>query len=187
MVSRKNSVVIPARIVSDPSIMSGAPVVRGTRVPAETIVAYLRAGHTRGRSSKTIQAFPSTGSRPLSPGPISAAPSRTSSSTFRTAGWTKGLLSKGLFWHSLPSSARNRPPRCERIPTSQPGNRKTENQLRVQEGTGEAQPASRPCRRRVWQLGKWLAPRSRTVDYVIVKQSDIVGVPVEAKARKKAT
>jgi len=39
----------------------------------------------------------------------------------------------------------------------------------------------------VWQLGKWLAPRSRTVDYVIVKQSDIVGVPVEAKARKKAT
>jgi uncharacterized protein (DUF433 family) len=26
--------------------MSGEPVVRGTRVPALTIVAYLRAGHT---------------------------------------------------------------------------------------------------------------------------------------------
>jgi uncharacterized protein (DUF433 family) len=27
--------------------MSGEPVVRGTRVPAMAVVAYLRAGHTR--------------------------------------------------------------------------------------------------------------------------------------------
>ncbi|AWV19197.1 hypothetical protein A3862_00850 [Methylobacterium sp. XJLW] len=33
-------------VVSDPEVMSGDPVVSGTRVPAETIVAYLRAGHT---------------------------------------------------------------------------------------------------------------------------------------------
>lgn len=37
---------IPAQIISDPTVMSGMPVVRGTRVPAETIVAYLRGGHT---------------------------------------------------------------------------------------------------------------------------------------------
>jgi uncharacterized protein (DUF433 family) len=37
---------VKAEVVSDPSIMSGEPVVRGTRVPAETIVAYLRGGHS---------------------------------------------------------------------------------------------------------------------------------------------
>lgn len=37
---------IASRVMRDPSIMSGAPVVRGTRVPALTIVAYLRAGHS---------------------------------------------------------------------------------------------------------------------------------------------
>ena len=39
--------VFPAEVVSDPEVMSGEPVVRGTRVPALTIVAYLRAGRTR--------------------------------------------------------------------------------------------------------------------------------------------
>lgn len=34
----------PAEIVSDPSVMSGEPVVRGTRVPAATVLAYLRSG-----------------------------------------------------------------------------------------------------------------------------------------------
>src|SRR5260370_42593287 len=38
---------VPAEIVSDPSVMSGAPVVRGTRVQAETILPYLRAGHSK--------------------------------------------------------------------------------------------------------------------------------------------
>ena len=37
----------PAEVVSDPEVMSGDPVVRGTRVPALTIVAYLRAGRSR--------------------------------------------------------------------------------------------------------------------------------------------
>lgn len=36
---------IRAEVVSDPSVMSGEPVVRGTRVPAQTIVAYLRGGY----------------------------------------------------------------------------------------------------------------------------------------------
>ncbi len=61
MVSRKNSVVIPARIVSDPSIMSGAPVVRGTRLPAETIMAYLRAGHTRAEIFEDYPSLPVDG------------------------------------------------------------------------------------------------------------------------------
>lgn len=36
---------VRAEVVSDPSVMSGEPVVRGTRVPARTIVAYLRGGY----------------------------------------------------------------------------------------------------------------------------------------------
>lgn len=36
----------PSEIVRDPSVMSGEPVVRGTRIPAMTIIAYLRAGHS---------------------------------------------------------------------------------------------------------------------------------------------
>jgi uncharacterized protein (DUF433 family) len=38
---------LPAQVVSDPNILGGTPVVRGTRVPAETILAYLRAGYPR--------------------------------------------------------------------------------------------------------------------------------------------
>jgi uncharacterized protein (DUF433 family) len=37
---------LTAEVISDPSIMSGEPVIRGTRVPAATIAAYLAAGHT---------------------------------------------------------------------------------------------------------------------------------------------
>jgi uncharacterized protein (DUF433 family) len=40
----------PAEVVSDPDILGGMPCVRGTRVPAMTIVAYIRAGE----SSRTI-------------------------------------------------------------------------------------------------------------------------------------
>ncbi|MGJ5208716.1 DUF433 domain-containing protein [Bradyrhizobium sp. HKCCYLR20261] len=38
-------VAVRAEVVRDPTVMSGDPVVRGTRVPAETILAYLRAGY----------------------------------------------------------------------------------------------------------------------------------------------
>jgi len=40
-----NGLRVRAEIVSDPTVMSGEPVVRGTRVPAQTIVAYLRGGY----------------------------------------------------------------------------------------------------------------------------------------------
>ena len=36
---------VRAEVVCDPTVMSGEPVVRGTRVPAQTIVAYLRGGY----------------------------------------------------------------------------------------------------------------------------------------------
>lgn len=46
MTALRKSPAISSEVVCDPSIMSGDPVVRGTRVPAMTIVAYLRAGRT---------------------------------------------------------------------------------------------------------------------------------------------
>ena len=37
---------LPAEVSSNPDIMGGMPCVRGTRVPAETIVAYIRGGYS---------------------------------------------------------------------------------------------------------------------------------------------
>ena len=45
MVALKGGPAIRAEVICDPTVMSGDPVVRGTRVPAETILSYLRAGH----------------------------------------------------------------------------------------------------------------------------------------------
>ncbi|WP_051949465.1 DUF433 domain-containing protein [Methylosinus sp. PW1] len=55
MVALRKPPAIPAEVVSDPSVMSGEPVVRGTRVPAETLVAYLRAGRT---SAEIFEDYP---------------------------------------------------------------------------------------------------------------------------------
>jgi uncharacterized protein (DUF433 family) len=46
MVALQKRPTVPADVVSDSSVMDGVPVVRGTRIPAETILAYLRAGHS---------------------------------------------------------------------------------------------------------------------------------------------
>jgi len=45
MVALQKQSVILAEVVSDSSVMDGVTVVRGTRIPAETILAYLRGGH----------------------------------------------------------------------------------------------------------------------------------------------
>lgn len=37
---------LAAEIVSDPTVMGGEPVIRGTRIPVATIAAYLDAGRT---------------------------------------------------------------------------------------------------------------------------------------------
>ncbi len=34
-------------VVEKPGIMGGRPCVNGTRIPADTIVAYLKAGHSK--------------------------------------------------------------------------------------------------------------------------------------------
>lgn len=43
MAALHQSRTVVTEIVSDPSVMSGDPVVRGTRILADTIVNYLRA------------------------------------------------------------------------------------------------------------------------------------------------
>ena len=46
MIALQKQPAIPAEVVTDSSVMDGVPVVRGTRVPAQTILAYLRGGHS---------------------------------------------------------------------------------------------------------------------------------------------
>ena len=50
-----------AEIVCDPTVMSGDPVVKGTRVPAETIIAYLRAGHSPREIFEDYPSLPTDG------------------------------------------------------------------------------------------------------------------------------
>jgi uncharacterized protein (DUF433 family) len=61
MVAQKRPVAVRAEIVSDPSVMSGEPVVRGTRVPAETILAYLRGGHSHEEIFEDYPSLPVDG------------------------------------------------------------------------------------------------------------------------------
>jgi uncharacterized protein (DUF433 family) len=39
--------IIETEIVSDPGILGGTPVVKGTRVPVENVLAAVRAGESR--------------------------------------------------------------------------------------------------------------------------------------------
>ena len=43
MVALQRRPAVRAEVMSDPSVMDGAPVVRGTRIPAETILDCLRS------------------------------------------------------------------------------------------------------------------------------------------------
>jgi uncharacterized protein (DUF433 family) len=52
---------LPAQIVADPSVMGGTPVIRGTRIPAATIIAYLRAGHTDAEIFEDYPSLPTDG------------------------------------------------------------------------------------------------------------------------------
>jgi len=47
MALAKAKPALPAEVHSNPDILGGMPCVRGTRVPAMTIVAELRAGASR--------------------------------------------------------------------------------------------------------------------------------------------
>lgn len=46
MALAKAKPIFPAEVSSNPEIMGGMPCVRGTRVPAMTIVAYIRDGYS---------------------------------------------------------------------------------------------------------------------------------------------
>ncbi len=37
----------PGKVVSNPNILGGTPVLEGTRVPADTVLAEVRAGSSR--------------------------------------------------------------------------------------------------------------------------------------------
>jgi uncharacterized protein (DUF433 family) len=43
MVALHEHITVHAEVISDPAVMDGVPVVRGTRIPAETILDCLRA------------------------------------------------------------------------------------------------------------------------------------------------
>jgi uncharacterized protein (DUF433 family) len=50
-----------AEIVSDPTILGGTPVVRGTRVPVEHVLAELRAGTSRAEIFRHYPSLPPDG------------------------------------------------------------------------------------------------------------------------------
>ena len=61
MVALQANPKVKSEIVSDPSVMSGDPVVRGTRIPAMTIVAYLRAGRSKDEIFEDYPTLPIDG------------------------------------------------------------------------------------------------------------------------------
>ena len=61
MVALRQEPVVKAEVISDPTVMSGDPVIRGTRVPAETVVAYLRSGYSRQQIFEDFPTLPIDG------------------------------------------------------------------------------------------------------------------------------
>ncbi len=56
MAAPKRNSNIRSEVVADPTVMSGEPVVRGTRILAETIVSYLGSGYS---AQEIFQDYPS--------------------------------------------------------------------------------------------------------------------------------
>jgi len=61
MVALRRTPQIKAEVISDPTVMSGDPVIRGTRVLAESVVAYLRAGYTHQQIFEDFPTLPIDG------------------------------------------------------------------------------------------------------------------------------
>jgi uncharacterized protein (DUF433 family) len=49
---------LPAEVVTDPAVLGGTPVVRGTRVPAATVLAELREGTSRAEIFRHYPSLP---------------------------------------------------------------------------------------------------------------------------------
>jgi uncharacterized protein (DUF433 family) len=50
-----------ATVVSDPAILGGMPVVRGTRIPADTVLAEVRTGKSRFDICRSYPSLPVDG------------------------------------------------------------------------------------------------------------------------------
>jgi len=61
MVALQRAPAVKAEVVSDPTVMSGDPVVRGTRVLAESVVAYLSAGYSHKQVFEDFPTLPVDG------------------------------------------------------------------------------------------------------------------------------
>ncbi len=61
MVALQRIPAVKAEVVIDPTVMSGDPVVRGTRVLAESVVAYLRSGYTHKQIFEDFPTLPVDG------------------------------------------------------------------------------------------------------------------------------
>lgn len=61
MVALQHKPAVKASIISDPTVMSGDPVVRGTRVLAESVIAYIRAGYTNKQIFEDFPTLPVDG------------------------------------------------------------------------------------------------------------------------------
>jgi uncharacterized protein (DUF433 family) len=52
---------ISARVISDDDVMGGMPVVAGTRIPAETVLAEVRTGKSRFDIFRSYPSLPADG------------------------------------------------------------------------------------------------------------------------------
>ena len=71
------------RIVIDPAIMGGKPVIRGTRIPVEILLRKLGAGMTVGEIIADHPRLPPTISAPHRRLPRITSPAKTSSTAER--------------------------------------------------------------------------------------------------------
>jgi len=88
MATSKQTAVVRTEVVREPTVMSGEPVVRGTRILARTILNYLRSGYCAEEIFRDYQAYPSTASTQSNDG-------RTQPMG-RTGSRPKHLAAKGL-------------------------------------------------------------------------------------------
>lgn len=61
MVALQRIPVVRAEVVSDPLVMSGDPVISGTRVLAQSVIAYLQAGHSHKQIFEDFPTLPVDG------------------------------------------------------------------------------------------------------------------------------
>ena len=61
MAAPKRTAAVRTEVVEDPTVMSGEPVVRGTRILARTILNYLRSGYHAEEIFKDYPSLPVDG------------------------------------------------------------------------------------------------------------------------------